>query len=52
MRRLDRGAGGGARCMAQPDVHREALGHRPGGTMTALPSMAGRGRGGRGESPA
>ena len=31
--------------------HREAKGHRPGSTTRALPSMAGRGRGERGESP-
>src|SRR5215204_766895 len=30
--------------------HREAKGHRPGSTTRALPSMAGRGQGERGES--
>jgi hypothetical protein len=47
------GAGCGACCRAaRHRRHREAKGHRPGPTRRALPSMAGRGRGERGESPA
>jgi hypothetical protein len=44
---------GGARGRAVRAARtREAKGHRPGPTRRALPSMAGRGRGERGESPA
>src|SRR5215210_4663197 len=43
------GARGRAVRAARP---REAKGHRPGPTRRALSSMAGRGRGERGESPA